>query len=110
MTPPLVLTGFSIGSAIACHIIEEGLLDPSGLIVVAPSSPSMFNELRRVVGRVPTLIICGDQDSRHEAYQALQAALAGIDSVDFQLVQGLGHTNPDDLAERTRRFFDSLLP
>lgn len=106
---PLVLAGFSIGSAIACHIIDNALLDVSGLIVVAPSSLGGFDELRRTAVTVPTLLVGGDRDPRHEAYHELRTDLAGTGSVDVQLVEGLGHSNPDDLAERTRSFFDRLL-
>jgi len=108
---PLVLTGFSIGSAIACHLITSEALPVDGLIAVAPSSFSDFDEIRTVAGKgMPSLIICGDQDKRHAKYSELQADIGGEPNVTIDMVEGLGHANPPDLDRRVLGFLKSLDP
>lgn len=106
---PLVLTGFSIGSAIACHLITTEVLPVDGLIAVAPGSFSNFDELRTVSSTgMPTLIICGDQDSRLAKYRELQADIGAHPTVTIDMVEGLGHANPPDLDQRVSGFLKAL--
>jgi predicted esterase len=108
---PLVLTGFSIGSAIACHVITSEALSVDGLIAVAPSSRSNCDELRTVAGMgMPSLIICGDQDTRHAKYRELQADIGGKPNVAIDIIKGLGHANPPDLGRRVLGFLKTLQP
>jgi predicted esterase len=105
---PIVLTGFSIGSAIACHIINTELMPVDGLIAVAPSSWRSFDELRQAARRTRTLIIGGDQDPRYSKYQQLEADLAHDNQTRVDLIDGLSHANPSDLARRVSEFLLQL--
>jgi predicted esterase len=106
---PLVLTGFSIGSAVACHLITSKALPVDGLIAVAPSSFSNFDELRTVSSTgMPSLIICGDRDLRHAKYTELQADIGGHPNVTIDMVEGLGHAHPPDLDRRISDFLKAL--
>lgn len=108
---PLVLTGFSIGSAIACHLITSEALPVDGLIAVAPSSRSNFDELRTCAGMgMPSLIICGDQDTRRAKYSELQADIGGEPNVTIDMVEGLEHAHPLDLDRRVLGFLETLDP
>ncbi|MGH8926173.1 MAG: alpha/beta hydrolase [Acidimicrobiia bacterium] len=106
---PVVLTGFSIGSAIACHLITRQGLPVDGLIAVAPSSPSSFDELRTVANTgIPSLIICGAEDISAGQYKQLQTDIGDRPNVTIDIVEGLGHANPPDLEERVTRFLEAL--
>jgi predicted esterase len=108
---PLVLTGFSIGSAIACHLITSEALSVGGLIAVAPGSFSDFNEIRTVASKgMPSLIICGDQDTRQAKYNELQADIGSKPNVTIDMVEGLEHLNPPDLDRRVLGFLKTLDP
>jgi predicted esterase len=104
LSPPLILTGFSIGSAIACHMINSTEQTADGLIAIAPSSTGEFEELLEATSSVRSLVICGDQDSRVDRYRHLESQLAMREQVDFDLVLGLGHANPPDLDRRVAQF------
>lgn len=108
LSPPLILTGFSIGSAIACHMINSTEQTVDGLIAIAPSSSEAFEELLAAASAVRSLVICGDQDSRVDHYRHLQSQLAGKKQVDFDLVEGLGHANPPDLDRRVAQFLTNF--
>lgn len=108
LTPPLVLSGFSIGSAIACQMINTTETPPDGLITVAPSSSESFDELLEATASVRSLVICGDQDTRAERYRQLQSQLADRPHVDFSLIEGLGHAYPSDLEARVTQFLADL--
>lgn len=104
LSRPLVLAGFSIGSAIACHMVNSTEQGADGLIAVAPSSSADFEELLEATSSVRSLVICGDQDSRVDRYRRLESQLAEREQVDFDLVEGLGHANPPDLDRRVAQF------
>lgn len=108
LTPPLILSGFSIGSAIACHMINSTESPAEGLIVVAPSSSEDFEELIEATDSVRSLVICGDQDTRVDRYRGLQSQLAERGHVKFDLVEGLGHAYPSDLDARVSQFLEDL--
>lgn len=108
LTPPLVLSGFSIGSAIACHMINSTEMPTEGLISVAPSSSEDFEELLEATSSLRSLVICGDQDTRADRYRQLQSQLADRSHVDFSLIEGLGHAFPLDLDARVTRFLVDL--
>lgn len=104
LSPPLILAGFSIGSAIACHMINSTEHTPDGLIAIAPSTTAEFEELLEATISVRSLVICGDQDSRVDRYRYLEPQLAEREQVDFDLIEGLGHANPPDLDTRVAQF------
>lgn len=104
LSPPLILAGFSIGSAIACHMINSTPQTADGLIAVAPGSSADFEELLEATSSVRSLVICGDQDSRVDRYRHLEQQLAEREQVTFDLVEGLGHVHPPDLATRVAQF------
>jgi len=104
LPPPLILSGFSIGSAIACHMINSTESPAEGLIAVAPSSSADFEELIEATASVRSLLICGDQDTRADRYRQLESQLAERAHVDFDLVKGLGHAYPSDLHVRVSQF------
>lgn len=108
LIPPLVLSGFSIGSAIACHMINSTDRSAEGLISVAPSSSEDFEELLEATDSVKSLVICGDQDTRVDRYRQLQSQLDKRSHVDFNLIEGLGHTYPSDLDARVSQFLGNL--
>lgn len=108
LSPPLVLAGFSIGSAIACHMIISTAQTADGLIAIAPSSSADFEELLEATSSVRSLVICGDQDSRLDRYRHLESQLAEREQVDFDLVEGLGHANPPDLDTRVAQFLTNF--
>lgn len=101
---PLILAGFSIGSAIACHAINSGDLPADGLIAVAPSSSADFEELVEATSSVRSLVVCGDQDTRADRYRHLGTRIAAREHTDFELVEGLGHAYPPDFDTRVARF------
>ena len=71
MEEPLVLGGFSIGSAIAAHLINTSTLPAQALVVVSPASVEDFAELRRVANRgLPLLIVGGFSDTRVGKYRS----------------------------------------
>lgn len=107
---PIVLNGFSIGSEIACHFIEASRFEIAGLIVVAAWSQSDFAELRRTAKdrSIESLIICGADDPRREKYLKLQADLLGLDNVRFELIEGMGHDNPENLPELVSDFLATI--
>lgn len=108
---PLVLTGFSIGSAIACHLIISEAFPVDGLIAVAPSGSSNFDELRTVASTgLPTLVICGDQDPRHARYRELEGEIGGRPNVIIDIIEGLGHADPPDLDRRISGILKTLGP
>lgn len=104
LSPPLILTGFSIGTAIACHMINTTKQPVDGLIAIAPSSSKDFEELLEATSSLRSLVICGDQDSRVDQYRRLESQIAGREQVEFDLVEGLGHANPADLDRRVDQF------
>jgi predicted alpha/beta hydrolase family esterase len=104
LSPPLVLAGFSIGSAIACHMINSTAQGADGLVAIAPSATGEFGELLEATYSVRSLVVCGDQDSRVDRYRHLESQLANREQVDFELVEGLGHANPPDLDRRVAQF------
>lgn len=108
LSPPLILAGFSIGSAIACHMINSTEQTADGLIAIAPSSSADFEELLEATSSVRSLVICGDRDSRVDRYRNLEPQLAEREQVDFDLVEGLGHENPPDLDTRVAQFLTNF--
>lgn len=108
LSPPLILAGFSIGSAIACHMINSTEQTADGLIAIAPSSSADFEELLEATSSVRSLVICGDRDSRVDRYRNLEPQLAEREQVDFDLVEGLGHANPPDLDTRVAQFLTNF--
>lgn len=106
---PLVLTGFSIGSAIAAQIILSGGLAANGLIAVAPSSFSDFDELK-ALGKLGTamLVLCGGLDTRVEKYRRLESAIGNRDGVTIEIVEGMGHQFPSDLQSRIGQFLTKV--
>ena len=102
---PLVLGGFSIGSAIAAHLINTSTLLAEALVVVSPASVEDFAELRRVANRgLPLLIVGGFSDTRVGKYRSLEADLKDNTNVVVELIDGLGHAPPADLHLRVSRF------
>ena len=102
LNPPIVFTGFSIGAAIASHIINATDQRVDGLIAVAPSSTDRFSELIDAARAVPALIIGGEEDSRADHYRRLQNELAGVVDTKVEIVNGLGHFSPGDLDRRVQ--------
>jgi hypothetical protein len=106
---PLVLAGFSIGTAIACGLVGQGLLPASGLIAVAPSSFEDFPELRQIgADGLPVLIIYGADDTRIQGYERLRADFISTTNMEFQVVQDIGHAYPTDLGSRVEPFLLSI--
>lgn len=108
LTSPLVLSGFSIGSAIACHMINWTERPIQGLISVAPSSSENFEELIEATASVRSLVICGDRDTRVDRYRQLESQLVDRSHVAFSLIEGLGHAYPSDLDARVTQFLATL--
>lgn len=108
LKPPLVLSGFSIGCAIACHMINSTDRPADGLIAVAPSSSKDFEELIAATAAVRSLVICGDQDTRADRYRLLESQMAERAHVEFDLVERLGHAYPSDLETRVSHFLEDL--
>lgn len=107
--PPLVLTGFSIGSAVACHLAISRALPVEGLILVAPSTRSGLDDVREVVGLgIPLLFIGGDEGIRADQYKRLRDDIAGVAHVTIEILAGLGHEHPPDLGRRVSDFLGAL--
>lgn len=108
LAPPLILAGFSAGSAIAGHLILSGELEVEGLISIAPWTRRDFDELVEASLVMPTLVICGADDSLISV-DKLRSRVKGEDGqVELQVVDGLGHEHPMDLAQRVARFLEGL--
>jgi len=75
-----------------------------GLIAIAPSTTGEFEELLQATSSVRSLVICGDRDSRVDRYRHLESQLAERNQVEFDLIEGLGHSNPPDLDRRVDQF------
>lgn len=108
LVPPLILSGFSIGTAIACRVINGTELAVDGLIAIAPSTRGEFEELLEVASSVKSMVICGDQDSRIDRYRHLQSQLDESELVTFEIVEGLGHAYPEDLDRRVAQFLSDF--
>jgi hypothetical protein len=108
IVPPLILSGFSIGTAIACRVINGTELAVDGLIAIAPSTRGEFEELVEVTSSVKSMVICGDQDSRINHYRHLQSQLDESELVTFEIVEGLGHAYPEDLDRRVAQFLSDF--
>jgi surfactin synthase thioesterase subunit len=108
LTEPTVLAGFSIGSAIACHVVNSAELEVSALIAVAPSSRRGFDEIREIATHVFLLVIGGANDPRIEEYRQLEADLDPLVGVKVEIVDGLGHSNPPDLGRRIESFLRTV--
>lgn len=105
----LVVGGFSIGSAIAAHLITTSRLPARALVVVAPGSDEDFAELRTVANKgLPLLVVGGTRDPRIAQYRSLAADLKDNPNVVVELIDGLGHAPPTDLRRRVDRFLASL--
>lgn len=105
---PLILSGFSIGTAIACRVINSTGLAVDGLIAIAPSTRGAFEELVEVTSSVRSMVICGDQDSRIDQYRHLETQVDEIELVTFEIVEGLGHAYPEDLHRRVTQFLSGF--
>lgn len=108
LTKPIVLAGFSIGSAIACHVVKSAELEVSALIAVAPSSRRGFDEIREIATHVFLLVIGGANDPRIEEYRRLEDDLDPLVGVRVEIVDGLGHANPPDLGRRIESFLRTV--
>ena len=104
LRPPVILAGFSIGSAIACHLINATAQPVDGLIAIAPSTTGDFEELIEATSSLRSLVICGDQDTRVDGYRDVQSQVGERELVIFDLIGGLGHAYPADLDKRIGQF------
>jgi predicted esterase len=101
---PLVLGGFSQGGRQAARMWSAGEpVRPDGLLLVAPSFPGDLADelLAAPAGDSPVVVAVGAEDSWHDA--AVRWAERQRDrGVDLRLdvVAGLGHELPPDLAHR----------
>jgi pimeloyl-ACP methyl ester carboxylesterase len=107
LAPPLILAGFSAGSAIAGHLILSGELEVEGLISIAPWTRRDFDELVEASLVMPTLVICGADDSLISV-ELLGSKVGGGGQIELQVVDGLGHEHPMDLAQRVAGFLEGL--
>ena len=109
MEEPLVLGGFSIGSAIAAHLIHSSLLPAKALVVVPPGSFEDFVELRGVANRaLPLLVVGGVSDPQIDKHRSCGADLRHHANVLIELIDSLGHVPPTDLRRRVDRFLAML--
>jgi hypothetical protein len=110
LVPPLILSGFSIGTAIACHVINATELAADGLIAIAPSTTATgaFEELVEAASSVRSMVIGGDQDNRSDRYRHLQSQLGESELATFKIVEGLGHAYPEDLDRRVAQFLSAF--
>lgn len=106
MPRPLVLGGFSQGARQAARMwAAGGPVRPGGLLLVAPSFPGDLADelLAAPPGDSPVVVTVGAADSWHDA--AVRWALGqrerGVD-LRLDVIEGLGHELPRDIAARAR--------
>lgn len=97
--PPIVLAGYSQGAGVAAFLAWDGVLEPVGLILMAP--PIFRSRVwdPQADQRVPTYMVVGQHDHSLsgclELQRCMQEARA---SIHLDQRPDLGHQLPDDLA------------
>lgn len=109
LAEPVVLAGFSQGSGVAAWLGWKGLLDTTGLLLMAHTIRSVRWD-PKTDRRLPTYIMIGDED------WGLQAALDLHQTLEEHVVPthldvraGLGHQNPDDFEKTVARALDWIV-